>query len=318
MLSRTVESMLANGNPQWNESYPAVTLEADMQKGGLYVIENDDGVCGMIVINEDFPSEYDAVPWARGGKCLIVHRLAIDPLHQGKKLASKLMDFAENEARRLDYDSIRLDTFVGNPGAVALYEGRGYRKAGTVSFRNLDFFCFEKQALPIEAAREIEEHVVRANDQEWLASWHSPVSEPAGTRHGSAGICLTASGEVIVVSSDGSNWELPAGRPEGAETWEETLRREVREEACATVQEAILLGYTQGRCTRGPESGLILVRSIWFARVTLDSWEPQFETRHRKLVAIAKLLENLSIADGYAPIYERALSEARQAAESTK
>lgn len=45
------------------------------------------------------------------------------------------MDFAERFADENGYEAIRLDAFTGNPGAVALYERRGYRKAGVVRFR---------------------------------------------------------------------------------------------------------------------------------------------------------------------------------------
>jgi hypothetical protein len=40
--------------------------------------------------------------------------------------------------------AIRLDAFTLNPGAIRLYEGRGYRKAGSVRFRKGMFNCYEK------------------------------------------------------------------------------------------------------------------------------------------------------------------------------
>jgi len=82
----------------------------------------------------------------------------------------------------------------------------------------------------------------------------------------SAGACrLTASGNpawrgvsgdrVVLVSSDGQRLGLPGGRPEQAERWVDTLRREVAEEARAVVKSARLLGFTRGRCVRGPQEG---------------------------------------------------------------
>jgi ADP-ribose pyrophosphatase YjhB (NUDIX family) len=101
---------------------------------------------------------------------------------------------------------------------------------------------------------------------------------------------------------------LPAGRTEGDETWEETLRREVREEACATVVQARLLGFARSRCLSWPQAGLVLVRSFWRAEVEVEAWQPQFEIAHRRLVepsALAPLLPLL-----YARILARALTEA--------
>jgi 8-oxo-dGTP pyrophosphatase MutT (NUDIX family) len=50
---------------------------------------------------------------------------------------------------------------------------------------------------------------------------------------------------MTVISDDGERWGWPEGRPEGDESWEQTLRREVLEEACATVVDARLLGFTR-------------------------------------------------------------------------
>ena len=51
------------------------------------------------------------------------------------------------------------------------------------------------------------------------------------------------------------------------EDWRATLEREVLEEACASVEEATLLGFAKGVCaSEGPEEGLVLVRALWHAR----------------------------------------------------
>src|SRR5882757_5533141 len=54
---------------------------------------------------------------------------------------------------------------------------------------------------------------VWANGQGWLVSWHRARRSPDGTPHGAEGVCLTAAGEVVLVSQDGERWSLPAGRP---------------------------------------------------------------------------------------------------------
>jgi ADP-ribose pyrophosphatase YjhB (NUDIX family) len=155
-----------------------------------------------------------------------------------------------------------------------------------------------------------EEFVVRANGQVWRASWCPPPTPPDGTPHGSLGICVTDGGDVVLVSEDGKHWDLPAGRPEGDETWEQTLRREMLEEACATVVQARLLGFSRGACIEGPEQGLIFVRSLWRADVELAPWEPKFEIAHRRLVTPAEVESNLLAGSPFAPIIRRALVEA--------
>jgi ADP-ribose pyrophosphatase YjhB (NUDIX family) len=150
---------------------------------------------------------------------------------------------------------------------------------------------------------------VRSNGGTWFIEWHPPVSVPPGTRHGANAFCVTHDNQVVLISNDGDRWGWPGGRPEGDESWEQTLRREILEEACALVCRARLLGFCRGECTSGPEQGRVLVRSIWRADVELMAWEPRFEIRHRRLVPADDLLAYLCIEEGFEALYHRVLIE---------
>jgi ADP-ribose pyrophosphatase YjhB (NUDIX family) len=76
---------------------------------------------------------------------------------------------------------------------------------------------------------------VCSNGGTWLIEWHSPVTEPEGTAHEANAFRLTRDNHVVLISNDAERWGWPGGRPEGDESWEQTLRREVLEEACAVV-----------------------------------------------------------------------------------
>ena len=83
------------------------------------------------------------------------------------------------------------------------------------------------------------------------------------------------------------------------------------EEACAVVRTARLLGFTRGRCIRGHEEGLVLVRAIWRADVELQPWDPQFEIPERRVVPVADLLSHLAVGgEGFLPVWRRAMVEA--------
>lgn len=125
-------------------------------------------------------------------------------------------------------------------------------------------------------ARDGEEFAVPSNGDDWSIAWFPPTTTPDGIAHGANAFCLTGDNNVVLISDNGERWGWPGGRPEGDESWEQTLRREVMEEACATVVDARMLGFTRSACHIGHEQGLVLVRSIWLAEVELLPWEPRY------------------------------------------
>jgi hypothetical protein len=151
---------------------------------------------------------------------------------------------------------------------------------------------------------------VHANGADWRTAWHPPPVAPDGTPHGASGFCLTGVGDVVLVSHDGVRWEWPGGRPEGAESWEETFRWEMLEETCSIVRAAKLLGFCRSECLTGPEIGLILVRSVWRGEVDVMPWEPKFEIGYRRIVPAQALLSTMHIDPGWEPVIRRAASEA--------
>lgn len=157
----------------------------------------------------------------------------------------------------------------------------------------------------LQDAEEIE---ICSRGHHWIASWHPPDIAPTGREDGAAGICLNKDGEVVLISTDGISWDFPAGRPEGGENWEQTLRREMLEEACAVVTTARLIGFSRGRRVEGVEIGPPVVRSIWLAQVDLLDWNPQFEIRFRRLVPASQAIK--LVLPEYELLWARAFYEA--------
>jgi len=141
-----VKHMISQGIHQWDEIYPdRGTIERDIADKTLFLAMEEQSLRGMIVLNEKQPAEYAQIAWKYAdGKMLVVHRLVVSPVWQGKGIGSRLMHFAEDYGRRNGYAAIRLDVFVHNPSAVGLYTKRQYRNVGTVQFRKGAFYCFEK------------------------------------------------------------------------------------------------------------------------------------------------------------------------------
>jgi len=122
---------------------------------------------------------------------------------------------------------------------------------------------------------------------------------------------VTPGGDVVLVSQDGGKvWGPPGGKPEGDEDWRATMEREVLEEACVLVEDATLLGFSKAEVVKGPEEGLVLVRALWRADVSLLPWDPRHEITHRILVQPQDVLAQASPAEHRLPILRRWLDEA--------
>lgn len=161
-------------------------------------------------------------------------------------------------------------------------------------------------------AQDREQMPSHTGGQDWLVSWHRPDDPPSGRPHGAAGICVADGGWLVLISSDGVHWGFPAGRPEDSEGIEETLWRELWEEACVRVISARLLGFARSECIAGREADLVLVRSYWRAEVEVLAWEPRFEVVHRRIVPAAQARQWVQDPDEVATrISQRALVEAR-------
>jgi ADP-ribose pyrophosphatase YjhB (NUDIX family) len=162
------------------------------------------------------------------------------------------------------------------------------------------------------AARDRETMPTVSGGQHWLVSWHPADAEPEGRLHGAAGVCVGNDGrDLVLISADKVHWGFPAGRPEGGETFRETLAREMREEACLEVLGARLLGFSRSECVEGHENGLVLVRSYWLAKVEIGPWKPQFEIVHRRIVPVVDAIGFVRDPDPAATrISMRALAEA--------
>ncbi len=140
--------MAEQGIFQWNAHYPSLKdFETDLFRNELYIIEENDSLLGTITISTKMDSEYASITWLTpNSRHIYIHRLAVHPSQQGKGYGVKMMDFAEDYARKRGVVSLRLDTFSRNKRNQKFYEQRGYCKLGDVFFpaqSEFPFYCYE-------------------------------------------------------------------------------------------------------------------------------------------------------------------------------
>jgi N-acetylglutamate synthase len=146
LLHVCVAGMRAVGIKQWDEVYPnAETIARDTEAGALHVLCEDETILASITIDSNMDPLWQGMDWSTDGEpAAAVHRLMVHPSWQGRGYAKNLMLHAETVAREQGCRSIRLDTFLQNPAAMALYSRLGYRRAGTTMMRKGEFAGFEK------------------------------------------------------------------------------------------------------------------------------------------------------------------------------
>ncbi len=140
--------MRSKGIIQWTANYPSrKAFENDVLRGELFLLTLDNSIIGCIVVSSEIDEEYKPVKWLTPtSRHKYIHRLAIHPNHQKKGYAKKLMNFAEDLAKKEGCVSVRLDTFSQNKGNQQFYESRGYEKLESIFYPEQSqdpFYCYE-------------------------------------------------------------------------------------------------------------------------------------------------------------------------------
>jgi ADP-ribose pyrophosphatase YjhB (NUDIX family) len=128
------------------------------------------------------------------------------------------------------------------------------------------------------------DEVIVADGSRYRVAWFDPPFLPPLERTTQAlGICFTAERQIVLVTWNETDWSLPGGTIEPGETLEQTLAREVQEEACARVAGRSYIG-----CQRVDElegGGGAYYQARFWARVELDQFRAEHEMTARRLVS---------------------------------
>jgi len=149
LVHAVVPRMRASGNLQWDEEYPNIAVfTRDLELAQLWVAELNEQIAGIAAITTDQEAEYANVGWDISELAIVVHRLAVDPMFQGKGVAGALMMQAEAVAHERQITVLRVDTNTQNQATQKLFPKLGYLLSGEIElgFRSgLRFLCYEKR-----------------------------------------------------------------------------------------------------------------------------------------------------------------------------
>ncbi|MBL6657423.1 MAG: GNAT family N-acetyltransferase [Flavobacteriales bacterium] len=143
-----VRGMIELGIDQWDESYPnREVIKKDLETGDYYVgIINDEIVSGIKIDAKQDPTYLD-IDWQdKTNNFMVVHRLCAKVSVWNKGVGKQMMKYAEKLALENKHISMRLDTYINNPKAIAFYKRIGYKQLGHINLKpHKDiYYCFEK------------------------------------------------------------------------------------------------------------------------------------------------------------------------------
>ena len=121
----------------WNRHiYPIKsTAEAALSRDDLFVLEDESGVMGTAVINQEQMDVYPLGDWqydVPASQIMVLHTLVISTKASRKGYAKKFVAFYENYAKEQVCPYLRMDTNERNVRARAMYKKLGYKEIGIV------------------------------------------------------------------------------------------------------------------------------------------------------------------------------------------
>lgn len=147
LYRNVVQKMQENGIDQWDETYPdCEVLRADIEKRELYIGKNKSMICSAFVLNQEVDVQYRNGAWNYpSADFYTFHRFCVNPIYQRQGIGRETIAYIEKLVRERNAETIRMDTFSGNPYALALYQNLGYQITGEVHWRKGKFYLLEKR-----------------------------------------------------------------------------------------------------------------------------------------------------------------------------
>lgn len=126
MYGEIIEHMEKAGLAIWDDVYPCSYLEADIERGELYLLQKEGEILSAFALCSSNAGE-TAIQWEKyGSKALYLDRFGVNATYARKGIGSLMLERAKDIANTLGAEYLRLFVVESNVPAQNLYEKNGF------------------------------------------------------------------------------------------------------------------------------------------------------------------------------------------------
>lgn len=108
----------------WQLIAPFIYTRFDEENSGVIVAAIEDEIVGFAVVQYIVKPES---PFNKERRYFHIEEFGVDENHRRKGIATAMIDFAKEDARKCGFKKIELDMWEFNSGALAFYESAGLK-----------------------------------------------------------------------------------------------------------------------------------------------------------------------------------------------
>ena len=132
------------GYEQWPLPFPRDELAAAIDRGEVYVVEDEGDAVATVTLLWDDPVYWGEQP----PDAVYVHKLAVRRDRSGRGIGSAIVAWANAEAVEAGRDFLRLDCLRDNPGIRDYYEQLGFEHRGDLILGGRHMSLYERAVRP--------------------------------------------------------------------------------------------------------------------------------------------------------------------------
>ncbi|WP_125762961.1 GNAT family N-acetyltransferase [Companilactobacillus hulinensis] len=132
-------ALLVRGVNQWQRGYPdEEILKRDIEEGINYVLILDGSIVGTAALQQGYDKSYQDISggsWSSESDVTyaIIHRIPVEPGHQGEKLTTALIQQLLTMSYYLGYYDVRIDTHPDNRVMQHVITENGFVERGIIT-----------------------------------------------------------------------------------------------------------------------------------------------------------------------------------------